>query len=340
MVEQVLFEVIKEAAIGKIKIGENFVNVRFNTVFDENYEMDDIPTLKITDQDTFIKLVKEYISLLNITDKGQIKTKIIYLFANATYSDLLNPINYLRKRINFILDKSLEGETYYNIETLFGCDIKTEITPYPHETPYCFKSYIVKDEKYELPTISYGISDGICYIYAIQNYNKDIETSFGKKIKRKLYHLNEGVDNENEISLVSPAAILSLTIFLKQLRDNGISYIRVIPYLPIRYQNKAKAIELEIDYRTKKDNLRPPQVYELRRKLESEQTRIQANLTEKLIRNFYRLEYHFANVIITAEPWIHDETLNIKLGMFEKSNNDILQEIISKEKVINNGKSL
>lgn len=343
MVEQALFEVIKEAAIGKVNLlGDSPVNIRFDTVFDDGFVMGDVPVLKITDQDTFIELLKKYITLLNVNDNPQwIKMKIAYLFANATYSDFQNPIDYLKRRINFLIDKTLENETLYDMETLYGCDIVTEITDYVHETPYCFKSYIKKDEeKYELPTISYGISDGTCYIYAVQNYNKEIETSFEKKIKRRLYHLNEGVDKEDEISLISPAALLSLTLFLNQLQVKGISDIKVIPYLPIRYQAKAEAIELRTKFIAKRDSLRPPEIYELRHKLEEEQIKLQDNLTQKLIRNFYRLEYHFENVRITAEPWIHDETLNIKMGEFENTNNDILQEIISKEKVINNGKSL
>ena len=49
----------------------------------------------------------------------------------------------------------------------------------------------------------------------------------------------------------------------------------------------------------------------------NEHLRIQNNLTQKFIRNFFRIGYHFSNVLINSIPFESDEYLNITLKPFE-----------------------
>lgn len=74
-----------------------------------------------------------------------------------------------------------------------------KVEPYGKETPYCYSSTLVEEyNSYILPSISYGISEDVCYIYAIQDYNEHIKTPYHNKIKRKLYKLKDGVyDSES-----------------------------------------------------------------------------------------------------------------------------------------------
>ena len=144
----------------------------------------------------------------------------------------------------------------FKVPTL-DSDLHINIRKYNMETPYCFECCLVGDEEYLLPIVSYGISDDTCYIYAIQDFNKHESTPYHNKIKRMLYKLNKGVlESESKdyieykngssyfyqenISDVSPGAILALTIFLNEIQKYGINKVKVIPYLPVRYENKIK----------------------------------------------------------------------------------------------------
>lgn len=201
---------------------------------------------------------------------------------------------------------------------------------------------------YELPRISYGISNNVCYIYAIQN-KKNIEKSselnlkFQKAIKRLLYKLDSGVfEHESSeyisykegkstyypenISDVVPSAILALSLFLKNLYDNGINQVRVVSYLPVRYNAKRVSYEKRIDF--KKSSLTKEELEHLISDYNEEHLRIQNNLTQKLLRNFLRLQYHFSNIELDFVPFEIDECMYLTLGEFSKTNNSILEEII------------
>lgn len=341
MVEKLLDIVLKEASVGRIEFGDMFANVRFDTAYNQNFIQGAYPVLQIRDRKQFVDKVTEYIECLQ-TVPSRYKLEIVNLFSDATWEDFRRPIEYINRRISFVKNPLLEDGTIKGIETLDGADIKFEVKRYIHETPYCFKSYVTKDDDvYELPTISYGIEGDTCYVYAIQNYQKSINTQFQKRIKRRLYRLNDGLvptDNPEDILNVSPAAVLCLSVFLNELQKHGIKKIIAIAFLPIRYNSKKEAIQLEIDYRAK--NWSEQDRLQLKEEKRQEHLRIQNNLTQKFIRSFNRLTFHFPNIEITAFPWIEDENLNLQLDEFTESNNEILQEIINKGKVIDNGKSL
>lgn len=145
-----------------------------------------------------------------------------------------------------------------------------------------------------------------------------------------LYKINNGVKDTQDyeqykngesdyypenISDVSPSAILALTIFLKQLSNLEISKVKVVPFLPIRYNAKEQAYKNRIDYLL--TNGRLENKNEMIEYCKNEHLRIQNNLTQKFIRNFFRIAYHFPNVLITSFPFELDEYLSIDLKPFE-----------------------
>ena len=159
-----------------------------------------------------------------------------------------------------------------------------------------------------------------------------------------LYKINEGVYESEiieykdykeyrasyypeNISDVSPSAVLSLSVFLNQLVELGITKIKVVPFLPIRYNAKKEAYQRKINYLIKKDNLSLEEQKEIEQKYLEEHLRIQNNLTQKFLRNFFRINYHFPNVSIYSSPFEIDEYLNINLSNFTK-NDDILSEMV------------
>ncbi|HHW69022.1 MAG TPA: hypothetical protein GX747_01600, partial [Tenericutes bacterium] len=69
-------------------------------------------------------------------------------------------------------------------------------------------------------------------------------------------------------------------------------------------------------------------------KLEKEHLRIQNNLTNKFIRNFFRLEFHFNNINISSIPMELDEFMNIYINDFVESNNKVLNQIVNQDQNI------
>ena len=367
VVEHLFFEeIVKEAKIGKVDAAHLTYNIRFDTVYDKSQLKADhmYPILYIDDKEKFLDTLTLYVNEMlinidkninNIKNKEYIKYYLTFLFVNATYSDFENPINFINRYINYIKDKTFSSYNDNKLMDIFDDSYITAdnyIAPLTYEALNLFSVRINSyNEKYfyNLPTVCYSIDNDTCYIYAVQN-KKDISNNleYEKIIKRRLYKINEGVyknksqeyKNINdsyyleEISDVSPSSILSLTVFLFELKKNGISKVKVVPYLPIRYFDK---LEL-INERVTLDNYfyNPSLIKQKKRKLklEKEHLRIQNNLTNKFIRNFFRLEFHFNNINISSIPMELDEFMNIYINDFVESNNKVLNQIVNQDQNI------
>ena len=117
----------------------------------------------------------------NIYDK--IKYYLTLLWVNATYEDLRNPVRFIQKYIDFNNNPLFEDEFTYasNIESF-----NAQINLFDNG----------KENNYYLPSICYGISGDICYIYSIQNSGMFAsDPGFEKKIKKLLYKMNENVSS-------------------------------------------------------------------------------------------------------------------------------------------------
>ena len=351
-IEIILDEVLKELEVGIVNAEIRYLlKIHQNT----SSHFERIPCFNIKDKNKLVLKIKEYISLFNNSneqlyadsEESFIKRKIVLLFADMSINDFNDPVLYVDRRINFYNTPLFEDKIIENVDSLES-NIEIKIKKYDKETPYGFASIIYDDtNSYILPTISYGISDDICYIYAIQDYNKHEKNPYYNKIKRKLYKLNDKVlDSETDeykqyknrqssyypenISDVSPGALLALTIFLNEIEKHGIYKVRVISYLPVRYDNKVRSIAKKCLKEGKLKNLSKDEIRKNYLNLIDEQRKIQSNITEKLIRTFFRVAHHFENVIISSLPMELDDKLNINLTKFEYSDNEILNEVINK----------
>ena len=66
---------------------------------------------------------------------------------------------------------------------------------------------------------------------------------------------------------------------------------------------------------------------------------IQSNLTEKLIRTFRRIVYHFSNINISSYPYELDDYLTLINNGDYNCNNVLLDEIYNLERSMNNEKN-
>lgn len=336
--KKIIEEIIEESNNNKnIQIGE----FTFNTQIGFNDYSNNIDAVfKVRDLELFYNLLDEYLSYFKLEKYEDKKQQLFKLLSNASINDFDNAIIFVEKHIDFIKEDLIEERVIKNIECFRNSDIYTKKSYYNQETYNKFDVELrLNNDSYFLPSISYGISDNVAYIYAIQNTQKNDDSKYCKVINRILYKLNKNVEESNEyieykngceyyphnISDVSVSAILSLSIFLKELEYLNIKDVKVVPYLMIRNDMKLNNIESKM-------KLYPHIYKEKENALREQLDNIQINMIDKLIRDFYRVSYHFNNIKITSIPFDLDEYLTICIGESKEVNNEILEEISKKSR--------
>ena len=254
------------------------------------------------------------------------KTILAYLFANATVEDFADPINFLRRRIDFFDNSSLDK---YDLGYSNILDSKLEVSVSKdklcNETPYQFSvSCISEDgEKYELPKLKFGVSDGKAHVLAIQNVNKS-NSSFAKKINRKLYKVGEGFSKEDDnydiyqegnLNDITSSFLLVANVFVEYMNKQGVNDFVIPSILLERWNSKVMANKFR--------DARGIKPYE---EAHEEQLRIQSNLTEKFLRTFLRLNHHCDNLSVTSYPMEQSFNLCMTNDGIMRSNNSLLNE--------------
>ena len=258
---------------------------------------------------------------------SQEKQIMTTVFSNASPQDFKNPISFLKRQIEFLKNGSLfGGKVEIPLEEPFdGKTLVYGLNPQHSkmETPYSFQCEIRNEDQevYHLPTVSFGIADGTCFIYAIQDFEKhDRKDKFYKQIKRTLYQANKGViedENLEKITSVSPSAVCSLSLFFGFMHQNNIQEYEVVPYLPMRYQSKSIIIGEKIEKLNQLLASSSPAIQEtLKEEMDAfyqAQDQLQMNITNKFVRNFLRMNYHLNTMEITAYPNEVDDFLHFTL---------------------------
>ena len=347
---------IKEAALGRINCGMYF-NIIFNTSIFVNNKLFEltksdsnllVPTLIIKNKESFDKLLKEYIVLAKEFYKDKKldvdnveKMLLATLFSNMTSNDFNNIEKYLKLRINFFKDNSLND--YYKEKRYHSDLLKEDIFikmeknfPYD-ETPHTLIiNFNNGEDNYFMPGIRLGISNDTCYIYAIQNIKQEKNT-YSKKINRKLFLINEDFVEEKEVEENIKDVTMSfifVTTFLFGILDKiGIKKIKVSPLLVERWNAKRIMFEIKEEYNKKTNKLST-----IEEDIKAHDY-IQSNLTEKLIRTFRRIVYHFSNINISSYPYELDDYLTLINNGDYNCNNVLLDEIYNLERSMNNEKN-
>lgn len=353
MIKEVFIqEVLPAISTGTIKIKE------FDEIFNEEVEFtynvhykidktDDIntPVLVIRNEELFYQKLEEYVnSMLKTYPKPQCITEHEYLkkilaltFNNATYGDFLNPEIYLQKRIDFLsqvvpLELLIINSSIPLLNVKMVSSVKKQSMML--ETPYVYEM-ILKTDKYEyqLPRISFGISEDTCYIYGIQDKKQEITEDIEflqNKIKQEMKMSNQAMNDEysayyrKKLRNVTPSFVLELGIFLNKMYEIGIHDIKVVPFLPIRYYAKAKASKVIASSKATNEE----EYEQLLSSLDERQLNIQRNITDKFMRTFERLEYMTDLIYIELQPFELDDMMHIKLQQRTRCDNLLLQQAI------------
>ncbi len=348
--KDIFYEVIKEASTSTITIDDEKWNIGFNTIIYNNgkekleyYNDNNLSTLVIKNEPEFFKLLEEYINkeidlnrkninFLHNTKENQIKSLISYLFVNASPMDFANPLEYIKRRILFLEDKTLDEKRYISLKNTFNKagnsiylkidNIKQDIRM---ETPYRLDFTLIdlndNDLCFKLPSISYGISEEnnekVCYIYSIQNQKEDTtekNITKNKKISRMLYQINN--DNiEEDVKDVSVSAVLSLSILITLLKRKNIGKMKAILYLPVRYLSR----DISANNQTNEEK---------KELLLQRNDLIQTNITDKFLRTIRRVSSQYEGINIKDLSSV--ENGYIELDLIDpkyRTNNPMLKSV-------------
>lgn len=182
--------------------------------------------------------------------------------------DFNNPEDFLRKQALMIKDETFhkfDNETYLGELSFLDNNIICAKNGIARTWDENFREFqfIIYDKKYYhnyelynrphyvLPVIRYGIyeRDGkkICSIGSIQNknYEKDEEKGVKKRLNREKYKINKEI-NDAELLTVEPNSILSLSLFINLLHQEGITDIEIpgLYVLDYEYHEKRNSIIL------------------------------------------------------------------------------------------------
>ncbi len=296
----------------------------------KNHSNDDCLTIQVHDTNLFFdllsKLLTETILLYDdYDDEVIVRETAIYLlrriWLRMTPYDIENIELFLQKQIEFTHNRRLDTHSYELVNTYEGLDVimKTKAGDMWDETTRNMIFTILDDkQEYELPHILYDIDDNdTCYIYGVQSSQGEKD----KRIGKKLYKLNKGIDNPN----VHPSKVCALLLFINELRKNNISKVIVpgIEVLSYRYHELLSVASLSNLNQALDDYKKNPQDKYLSQRIEylrdwynrvyEKQDLISFLKTEELYNLLYRITEHDPNFEILNDVMIQGDYIQIKL---------------------------
>lgn len=291
MIKEILKELFEGAKIGRVILESDNSSWIYRTKFLINESNGEDISIKIADYDLLVDLINEYLDLAynfyyddknyyELNEKGYIKKLIFDLFINLDNYDCYDIYSYINKKIATLKDLSVNvGEFYIGKYLDYTIKAKIKKNRSNLEAPYQF-IITIKDNLgnvFELPQITFAIANKIAYLMCVQNKNKE-DNKLINKLDRYFRKVNKGVNPDEDISKISPRALISLTIFNSYLKSKGITQVEAPSYLPIRYSSKVlKATSKNINVENELDDI----------------DRDQYNMTNRLMYLFQRYTHHF-----------------------------------------------
>lgn len=344
-----LEEVIPECALGNLSIDAWHPAISFNTkIVEKNIVYKDPKNdnqkslLIITNINDFLNTLIKYVNkAIEFYFDGDfsyknVKTVTSLVFANASASDLLDPVSFLNRQTIFI---SWEPKDNFYIDFLgYKAKIIIKKNKALLESPYSFEVEI-KDEKesFTLPSVLFGINDDEAYVYAVQNKDKS-SSKLKKKINRALYKINEGYVRDNLESKklntndVTMSFVAAITVFISYLKELNISKLNVSILLPIRYQGHQESCQRRIDYY--RETLPDEEFFKKYKSLLESEERYKENVTFKLYRTFKRIlnQGNILKLRDVSDNVMDGLKLEINDGYFYNNMMTLIYDAIAKKK--------
>lgn len=286
------------------------------------------------------------------------------IWLRCTVEDFNNPEMFLSKQVQMINDKTFDEydeETYLgkldflndNIICIKNGIARTwdentrEIIITIYDKKYYNNTELWDRPHCTLPVIRYGIyeKDGkkICSIGSIQSRRKSLEDKeiydkqdINKKVERKKYKVNSEVPEEY-IDQVEPKSILALSLFINILNKKGITDVEIPCMYVLDYEyHKKMSKKLLEDFKkewTKSRKDKAPLLYKEEfnylKQNYNKQDLISKIKTERMIKKFERIIYHYLNGTIKSYPGDVDSFFHINIPVV-RSENEIRGDVLIK----------
>ncbi len=332
--QEIVEKIFNQAKEGVVKIGDDcpwvfytkfFTNINNNsTATNSSY-----PIIKISDYPLFLNSVEEYLKeakkfysrdevYFDLESNNDFAEKLFLdLMINTTCSDHNNIISYIQKRTKMLQSPLQTGR--FDTGVYQGYKMTSIITKRWSnlESPYAFIVEFRNPQdgtSFILPSITFGIADGVAEVGAIQNDHPNQGFATAKKLDRHFRKVNKDVDSSDIIANVSPNALVAFTLFNAYLKTQNIRDITSTPFQPIRYNSKKTA-----SFRHSKSKEETSKIYETI-------NRDQFNITNKVLYLFLRYEHHFDN----ATTFFDENTQTIHMNISNapaKVDENIIHEI-------------
>lgn len=289
-----------------------------------------------------------------------------YVWQRMKPEDFNKPEDFLEKQNKMLKDDTLNK---YNNETYLGelqslgdnilciknsyaeswdeCNRQIEISVY--DKNYYRQEDILIKPKCVLPLIRYGIYDKgdkkICYVGSIQHKNEGYQdeeyeqkTKINKVINRKKFKINEDVPKENT-EKVEPTNILALSVFIDIMNKEGITNFEIPSLYVLDYEyheKRSKEIykEFKNQWNDQENQEKNPKAYlealNYKERNYNKQDLISEIKTERIIKNFERILYHYKNGKIISYPGEADHSFYIRIPRIknrEEINGKLIKEI-------------
>lgn len=345
-------QIIKEAQTGRVDCFFK-MNIVFNLIIDnniitscENLKQEGIliPTLKVTNKQLFDSLLIEYVKkaietydannfnfledlqymnlegdINSLKSQYLVKYVICSLFANLSYYDFENPIEFLKSRIYMLDNTILNGDTLIDLGYLESIDARLYIieenSPIKSETPYRLRGYLEYEDGYQLllPEVYVGKTQDKYQVYGIQKTTKhsDVpETNYIKQIRKGFVSKINGAPEHY---------FLMAMVLLSLCQDKP---IEIIPFLVERWNAKKIALN------NKKDMSEEEKI--------EYQYNLQNNITNVFIRYFTKLAAVSEGLEIDSVPF--EFYININDNFVSKA--PVFNELYNKSKEYKQKKKL
>lgn len=202
----------------------NNMNPNSNTIIiDDGVAFFDLLTSIVNEH---LRLFREYdYTLMTRSTAISLLTRIWLRMDDNDFNDV---ISFLRKELDFYKDRTLDKykketyiDSYEGIDAYAECNINESWDETTRSMNFRLES---NGENHTISRVLYDIRSEngvkVCYIYGVQNNLFNITN---KRIERKLYKLNKGIDNPK----VHPNQLYSLILFLEILKRERITTIKV-----------------------------------------------------------------------------------------------------------------
>ena len=320
-------KILNQTKNGKVTIGDYKYPWVFHSKIFANIENNDnttnsgYPVIKIQNYAKFLDLVTEYLTeakrfysrdeaYFDLEQNTDFEEKLFLdLIINATPADLQNILKYVETRTKMLKTELETGRN--NVGTYNGFEVTEIVTKRFSnlESPYRYYPEFFDPETkttFALPSITFGIVDGVAQVGAIQNENPNQTSPAAKKLDRHFRKVNKGVDPEDIIYNISPNALVSFTMFITYLKNMGITKITTSPYQPSRYHTQKRGKYAHA--KTPEDIAR----------ISEEMDRNQFNATNKVLYTFLRYAYHFLD---ENDAYFEDDTQTMHLDVKNQTPN-------------------